>query len=244
MDVQNTNQINNPIQPNQNSQTPETIQAQSPSVLPQQTPIPQQVSATPSSQPTIQETITQNVQNEIPIIDSEGDFETTVRVMKKLTKFFDLKVEFKNPVPTNMRITSEEIIFTGNPEKQDNSFLESRSEYIIKKESIKEIKFNQIYNSAIKIIFDDNGEKTIYIQYLSKNPVAPYNIHATEQIYRNLCKFQKGQDLESGKIPFWIHIITGLIFFLAWVLGGVIELVVAMFINILIYKFLVPKIVK
>jgi hypothetical protein len=168
------------------------------------------------------------------------DFQTPVRLMNKENQF---KFEITAPKPTSMTIKKDKIVFEGDSKKQDNSVMNQRSKLEIKKEQIKGIKFNKIFNSAIKIKYVEKGEEKIaYIQYMA-NSKMPYLLKGTQIIYKNLQNYLKGEPLEYIGIPRWLHIVAVFIIILGMVLGGIIGFFVALLLNALLYKF-IPKILK
>jgi hypothetical protein len=125
--------------------------------------------------------------NEKTPLREAADFVTSVRLMDKQNQF---KVELKAPEPTRMEVLRDRIVFSGNPEKQDNSFLQGKARLEIARDSIREVRFSKFFSSAIKLSYFDGEPKTVFIQYLADNLLNPYDIRKTRRIYEILSEFR------------------------------------------------------
>ena len=115
-------------------------------------------------------------------VNESGQEQHSVRLM---TKQNQLKLEFKAPRPSWLRISEHGLAFTRGEEPQDDSVLAGRGQITISWSEIDKIRYNSYLHAAIKIQLLPASEfgPRIWVQWLNDLRLAPYSRAGTQWLY-------------------------------------------------------------
>jgi hypothetical protein len=114
--------------------------------------------------------------------------ETTVRVMTRQNQF---KLEWRAPNPTVLRLDGTGLTFFRGSDPQEDSVLKGRPQLTIPWSDVLNIRFNKLWNSAIRVDLRPGRTefRTIWIQWLTQSATKPYEIMETAVLHKLVRQF-------------------------------------------------------